>query len=116
PALRCLRWGFFSCFEPRYHGTVMRIAPIVLLALALPLAAQDYPSKPVHVYVPSSAGGASDIAARLLAPKLAEALGQPFVVPSRCASPCSSRPASPPAASSAPLSSPRRPPTATRSW
>src|SRR5215470_14189866 len=64
----------------------MKIAPIVLLALAFPLAAQDYPAKPVHVYVPSSAGGASDIAARLLAPKLAEALGQPFVVENRVTS------------------------------
>jgi tripartite-type tricarboxylate transporter receptor subunit TctC len=64
----------------------MRIAPIILLALAFPLAAQEYPSKPVHVYVPSSAGGASDIAARLLAPKLAEALGQPFVVENRVTS------------------------------
>jgi tripartite-type tricarboxylate transporter receptor subunit TctC len=66
---------------------VVRIASAALLAaLSLPLCAQDYPSKPVHVYVPSSAGGASDIAARLLSPKLAEALGQPFVVKNRVTS------------------------------
>ena len=65
----------------------MRIASIALLAaLSLPLCAQDYPSKPVHVYVPSSPGGASDIAARLLSARLAEVLGQPFVVENRVTS------------------------------
>src|SRR5258706_2864661 len=66
---------------------ISRIASFALLAaLAPPPAAQGYPSKPVPVYVPSSAGGASDIAARLVSPKLAEALGQPFVVENRVTS------------------------------
>jgi tripartite-type tricarboxylate transporter receptor subunit TctC len=62
------------------------VSAALLAALSLPLSAQDYPSKPVHVFVPASPGGASDIAARLLSPKLSEALGQPFVVENRVTS------------------------------
>jgi tripartite-type tricarboxylate transporter receptor subunit TctC len=65
---------------------MMRISA-ALLALAVaglePAAAQDYPTKPVHVIVPSSPGGAIDVVARLITPQLADALGQPFVVENR---------------------------------
>jgi tripartite-type tricarboxylate transporter receptor subunit TctC len=65
---------------------MMRIsAALLMLAAAFPHpgAAQSYPTRPVHVIVPSSPGGAIDVVARLIAPQLAEALGEPFVIENR---------------------------------
>jgi tripartite-type tricarboxylate transporter receptor subunit TctC len=47
---------------------------------SLPAAAQNYPSKPVRVIVPLSAGSAGDVVARILNNPLAKALGQPLVI------------------------------------
>ena len=57
-------------------------------AVALPLisrvaAAQNYPSRPVHLVVTVPAGGSPDIVARLLGQWLSERLAQPFVIENR---------------------------------
>jgi tripartite-type tricarboxylate transporter receptor subunit TctC len=44
---------------------------------------QAYPSKPVRVIIPFPPGGANDIVARILLPKLSERMGQTFVIENR---------------------------------
>ena len=62
----------------------LRLAALLFSAALSPIAsAQDYPSKPVHVVVPYSAGGNADIFGRTLAQKLGDVFRQPFIVENR---------------------------------
>lgn len=60
------------------------LTALTLAAIALaPAHAQTFPSKPVTIVVPYTAGGLTDVVARVIAPRLAERWGQSVVVENR---------------------------------
>ena len=59
------------------------ICILMLWLCPFSVVAQDYPVRPVRMLVGYAAGGGMDTISRLLAPKLSEALGQPFVIENR---------------------------------
>lgn len=56
---------------------------MILACVAGVAHAQNYPGKPIRMVVPFPAGGGIDTVARVLAPKLAESLGQPVIIDNR---------------------------------
>jgi len=56
---------------------------VLLLSLCAAAAWAQYPSRPIRLLVPNPPGGATDTIARVVAPRLGEALGQPVVVENR---------------------------------
>ena len=57
------------------------LAVAACAAMAAPGSAEDrYPSRPVKLILPQPAGGAVDLIARALADRLAQQMGQPFIV------------------------------------
>ncbi len=67
----------------RNHFVRIALAAGLLALAALPVAAQDYPTRPVTMVVPYAAGGGLDVFARQLAQRLSERLGKTFVVENR---------------------------------
>ena len=68
------------------RGGLLTFYASLLWTIAMPLMAQSsaaWPTKPVKIIVGYSAGGATDLLARLVAVKMGNQLGQPFVVENR---------------------------------
>ena len=59
------------------------LAAVLLAALALPAAADEWPSRPVRIVNTFAAGGAADILARTVADHLTQTFGQQFFVETR---------------------------------
>ena len=64
---------------------VAAVATAIVSGFSLPdsLAQQNYPIKPIRMLTPFSAGGGSDILARLIGPQITEAWGQQVIVENR---------------------------------
>jgi len=61
---------------------MIKLISTVLFAtiLSAVASAQDYPTRPVTIVVPFTAGGTTEILARIVGQKLEERLGKPFLV------------------------------------
>lgn len=73
----CLSWVSLSllCLSP---NSFSQSTPAPSTA-----ATHNYPDHPIKLVVPYAAGGATDVMARLITPRLSQALGQPVVVENR---------------------------------
>ena len=56
---------------------------LVGVSLASMSWAQNYPSRPIRIVVPTAPGGGPDVVARAIAPRLTDTLGQQIVVENR---------------------------------
>jgi tripartite-type tricarboxylate transporter receptor subunit TctC len=66
--------------KPLLAASIAVLAVAALALPVLPLAAQDWPSRPIRLVVGTSAGGSPDIIGRVLADKLSERLGTSIAV------------------------------------
>ena len=63
-----------------FRTIVISLAGMLASALA---TAQAYPTRPIRLIVPFAAGQGADVAARLIAQKLGEDIGQPLIIDNR---------------------------------
>ena len=70
-------------FDLRRLAACLLLGSAALLPAVQSIAQEKFPSRPIRVLVPWPPGGTVDIVARVIAPKMAEGLGQPMVIENR---------------------------------
>jgi tripartite-type tricarboxylate transporter receptor subunit TctC len=65
------------------HHSSLVLLCAALFATGMSAGAQQFPTRPVRLIVPQSAGGSTDVIARVVAQKMAEGLGQTVIVDNR---------------------------------
>src|SRR5207248_2534816 len=66
--------------RPRFFSASLLGAVLTSVCAAGMASAQGYPTRPITIVVPFTAGGPSDVLARLLAERVRVSLGQPILV------------------------------------
>ncbi len=69
--------------NPTRRATLSALLATPFLGAKAMAQASDWPNRPVRVVVPWPPGGGADTTARMIFPKLAQKLGQPFVIENR---------------------------------
>lgn len=59
------------------------VAAMTAALMASTALAQDYPTRPVRVVIPQTAGGGADLVVRIMSTEIQRRLGQPFVIENR---------------------------------
>ncbi|HXX85393.1 MAG TPA: tripartite tricarboxylate transporter substrate-binding protein [Casimicrobiaceae bacterium] len=77
--------GLLSCRKSAKLATrcALTIGALAAAVASAPSLAQNYPTQPIKFIVPFTAGGGTDVTARLVAEQLVPKLGQPIVVENR---------------------------------
>ena len=71
---------------PSFIRRTLALGAIILTCTSVWAQSSPYPSRPIHLIVGYPAGGASDVAARIVGQKLSERMGQPVIVENRAGS------------------------------
>ena len=67
-------------FDLRRLAACLFLGAAAALSAAQSIAQEKFPARAIRVLVPWPPGGTVDIVARVIAPKMAEGLGQPMVI------------------------------------